>query len=104
MKQIFATWQTSGSDTRPCLRQFSARAGDTQRRVLYSCWRFIMSLGMILLIVLIIALLGGFSGIGGGGFYGTGYYGGRRTWIGSPRRPCLSGAWKTLIRFKLWFC
>ena len=35
-----------------------------------------MSLGKILLIVLIIALLGGFSGIGGGPFYGTGYYGG----------------------------
>jgi hypothetical protein len=35
-----------------------------------------MSLGTILLIVLIIALLGGFSGLGGGRFYGTGYYGG----------------------------
>ena len=35
-----------------------------------------MSLGTILLIVLIIALLGGFSGIGGGRFYGTGYYSG----------------------------
>jgi hypothetical protein len=35
-----------------------------------------MSLGTILLIVLIIALLGGFSGLGGGPFYGTGYYGG----------------------------
>ena len=35
-----------------------------------------MSLGMLLLIVLVIALLGGFSGIGGGRFYGTGYYGG----------------------------
>ena len=35
-----------------------------------------MSLGTILLVVLIIALLGGFSGIGGGPFYGTGYYGG----------------------------
>jgi hypothetical protein len=35
-----------------------------------------MSLGIILLIVLVIALLGGFSGIGGGPFYGTGYYGG----------------------------
>jgi hypothetical protein len=35
-----------------------------------------MSLGTILLIILIIALLGGFSGIGGGPFYGTGYYGG----------------------------
>jgi hypothetical protein len=35
-----------------------------------------MSVGTILLIVLIIALLVGFSGIGGGPFYGTGYYGG----------------------------
>ena len=35
-----------------------------------------MTLGTILLIVLIIALLGGFSGVGGGPFYGTGYYGG----------------------------
>jgi hypothetical protein len=35
-----------------------------------------MSLGTILLIVLVIALLGGFSGVGGGPFYGTGYYGG----------------------------
>jgi hypothetical protein len=35
-----------------------------------------MSIGMILLIFLVIALLGGFSGIGGGRFYGTGYYGG----------------------------
>jgi hypothetical protein len=35
-----------------------------------------MSLGAILLIVLVIALLGGFSGVGGGPFYGTGYYGG----------------------------
>jgi hypothetical protein len=36
----------------------------------------LMSLGTILLIVLVIALLGGFSGLGGGPFYGTGYYGG----------------------------
>ncbi len=35
-----------------------------------------MTLGTILLIVLVIALLGGFSGIGGGPFYGTGPYGG----------------------------
>jgi hypothetical protein len=35
-----------------------------------------MSLGTILLIILIIALLGGFSGLGGGRFYGTGFYGG----------------------------
>ena len=35
-----------------------------------------MSLGTILLIILVIILLGGFSGLGGGPFYGTGYYGG----------------------------
>jgi Protein of unknown function (DUF3309) len=35
-----------------------------------------MSLGTILLIILVVALLGGFSGFGGGPFYGTGYYGG----------------------------
>ena len=35
-----------------------------------------MSIGSIILIFLVIALLGGFSGIGGGPFYGTGYYGG----------------------------
>lgn len=35
-----------------------------------------MSLGTIILIILVLALLGGFSGIGGGPFYGTGYYGG----------------------------
>jgi Protein of unknown function (DUF3309) len=35
-----------------------------------------MSIGTILLIVLLVALLGGFSGLGGGPFYGTGYYGG----------------------------
>jgi hypothetical protein len=35
-----------------------------------------MSVGTILLIVLVIALLGGFSGIGGGRFYGMGNYGG----------------------------
>jgi hypothetical protein len=35
-----------------------------------------MSIGSIILIILVIALLGGFSGIGGGPFYGMGYYGG----------------------------
>ncbi|MDB5584877.1 MAG: hypothetical protein JWR80_10053 [Bradyrhizobium sp.] len=35
-----------------------------------------MSLGTILLIILVIALLGGFSGVGGAPFYGTGYVGG----------------------------
>jgi hypothetical protein len=36
----------------------------------------LVSIGTIILIILVIALLGGFSGIGGGPFYGTGYYGG----------------------------
>src|SRR5258705_7248524 len=40
-----------------------------------------MSIGLIILIILIIALLGGFSGIGGGPFYGTGYYGGGGPWL-----------------------
>jgi len=35
-----------------------------------------MSIGAIILIILVLALLGGFSGLGGGPFYGTGYYGG----------------------------
>lgn len=35
-----------------------------------------MSIGTLLLIILVIALLGGFSGWGGGPFYGTGHYGG----------------------------
>src|SRR6202140_4847555 len=38
--------------------------------------RYSMSIGTIILIILVIALLGGFSGIGGGPIYGTGYYGG----------------------------
>lgn len=33
-----------------------------------------MSVGTLLLIVLIVLLLGGFSGIGGGPFYGHGAY------------------------------
>ena len=36
----------------------------------------VMSIGTIVLIILVLALLGGFSGLGGGPFYGTGYYGG----------------------------
>jgi hypothetical protein len=35
-----------------------------------------MSIGTILVIILILILLGGFSRLGGGPFYGTGYYGG----------------------------
>ncbi len=48
----------------------SAIAGDPRRGASN------MSLWTIILIILVIALLGGFSGIGGGPFYGTGYYGG----------------------------
>lgn len=35
-----------------------------------------MNIGTILLVLLVILLLGGFAGIGGGPFYGTGYWGG----------------------------
>src|ERR1051325_5792225 len=35
-----------------------------------------MSVGTIILIILVLILLGGLSGVGGGPFYGTGYYGG----------------------------
>lgn len=35
-----------------------------------------MGLGTILIIILALALVGGFTGLGGGRFYGTGYYGG----------------------------
>ncbi|KQZ84811.1 hypothetical protein ASD64_20100 [Mesorhizobium sp. Root157] len=38
--------------------------------------KFSMGLGTILIIILVLALLGGFSGLGGGPFYGTGYFGG----------------------------
>jgi hypothetical protein len=47
-----------------------------QQRPAAGLRRNYMSLGTIILIILVIALLGGFSGIGGGPFYGTGYYGG----------------------------
>lgn len=58
----------------PCrlLRVFIADGNGQMRRLR----RENMSIGTIILIILIIALLGGFSGIGGGPFYGTGYYGG----------------------------
>jgi hypothetical protein len=52
-------------------------AGHEKTAVVYRIQgREIVSIGTIILIILIIALLGGFSGIGGGPFYGTGYYGG----------------------------
>lgn len=35
-----------------------------------------MSVGTIILIILVVLLLGGFTGIGNGPFYGTGYWGG----------------------------
>jgi hypothetical protein len=51
---------------------YSSVAGDWDRSNLENA----MSVGTIILVILVIALLGGFSGIGGGPFYGTGYYGG----------------------------
>ena len=53
------------------LRQFGDAASDRRRTSTVE-----MSLGTILLIIVVIALLGGFTGLGGGPFYGTGYYGG----------------------------
>jgi Protein of unknown function (DUF3309)/Transglycosylase associated protein len=54
--------------------------GNWERRVEYLLLRQrerkTMSIGTILLIISVIVLLGGFSGFGGGPFYGTGYYGG----------------------------
>ena len=47
-----------------------------KRRVALQREEKTMGLGTILIIILILALLGGFSGLGGGPFYGTGYYGG----------------------------
>jgi hypothetical protein len=54
---------------------FSARALPAVLETTFICGEN-MSVGTILLIILVIALLGGFSGLGGGPFYGTGYYGG----------------------------
>jgi hypothetical protein len=52
-------------------------SGKAVQQVPVPGWRrYYMSIGTIILIILVIALLGGFSGIGGGPFYGTGYYGG----------------------------
>jgi hypothetical protein len=58
------------------LKSGTIDAGSTYSSAHHAHWSLAMSLGTILLIILIIALLGGFSGIGGGPFYGTGYYGG----------------------------
>ncbi len=60
-----------------------------------------MSIGTIILIILIIALLGGFSAIGGAPFYGTGYYGGRRPrpHRRHPADPAVAG--KDLIRTQI---
>jgi hypothetical protein len=35
-----------------------------------------MSIAAVILAILVVVLLGGLSGIGGGPFYGTGYWGG----------------------------
>jgi Na+/melibiose symporter-like transporter len=65
----FQKWNLMGSDL------FFQPVAE-QRCPLPGWRRCYMSIGTIILIILIIALLGGFSGIGGGPFYGTGYYGG----------------------------
>ena len=54
----------------------SKHGGSVNRGLTAGRRRERMSIGTIILIILVIALLGGFSGIGGGPFYGTGYYGG----------------------------
>jgi hypothetical protein len=62
---------------------FAMRNGTRAPPRIYSCvvidrrriWTE-MSIGTIVLIIVVIALRGDFSGIGGGPFYGTGYYGG----------------------------
>jgi hypothetical protein len=64
---LFAT--TAAASGRSQAAISSVEAGGAARGEIMSIWT-------IILIVLIIALLGGFSGIGGGPFYGTGYYGG----------------------------
>jgi Protein of unknown function (DUF3309) len=62
------------SGTLPVPVRFFRRKAENSAH--YGWRRYSMSIGTIILIILIIALLGGFSGIGGGPFYGTGYYGG----------------------------
>jgi hypothetical protein len=57
----------------PFVFRSEGRATDADCRAGGDCH---VSIGTIILIILVIALLGGFSGIGGGPFYGTGYYGG----------------------------
>jgi hypothetical protein len=66
---VFQKWNLMGS------RSFFRRMAE-QRMLTAGPEENYMSLGTIILIILVIALLGGFSGIGGGPFYGTGYYGG----------------------------
>src|SRR6187431_1288170 len=60
-----------------------ARTRTSSNGTIHRDWRFpdqteetTMGVGTIILIILVILLLGGFSGIGGGPFYGTGHYGG----------------------------
>ena len=60
-----------------------------------------MSLGTILLIILVIILLGGFSGLGGGPFYGTGYYGGRWAWLSNRYSAYFGSSGKALKCFAL---
>jgi hypothetical protein len=73
-RRFFGTTWRRGSLTKPLEPpkiSMSGKGFDCANQGPYA-----MSVGTILLIILIIILLGGFSGIGGGPFYGTGYYGG----------------------------
>jgi hypothetical protein len=60
----------------PIPRLFSASKAEQRMPTAWAGGDCHVSIGTIILIILVIALLGGFSGIGGGPFYGTGYYGG----------------------------
>jgi Protein of unknown function (DUF3309) len=66
-------WDTTELFQSPFVFRSEGRATGADCRVGGDCH---VSIGTIILIILVIALLGGFSGVGGGPFYGTGYYGG----------------------------
>jgi hypothetical protein len=68
--------------TVPCARSRGTELADRCRSLkpggvrVYTLWRPLCRSEPSVLIILIIILVGGFSGVGGGPFYGTGYYGG----------------------------
>ena len=72
----FGQWSCSGACREIGVTSAKPKASDPIAQLFYETGDDLMSIGTILLIILVIALLGGFSGLGGGPFYGTGYYGG----------------------------